>query len=70
MCVLVFVKKFKTLKDTFNTYVHFLKCHFCFQALIHASQGPEAHDSMGTNYDEEASVFFFEQFITCILQNR
>ena len=40
------------------------------QALISASQGPEAHDSMGSNYDEDAAVFFFEQFITCILQNR
>ncbi|XP_052237414.1 Golgi-specific brefeldin A-resistance guanine nucleotide exchange factor 1-like isoform X1 [Dreissena polymorpha] len=44
--------------------------HELIKALIFTSQGPEAHDSMGTNYDEDAAVFFFEQFITCILQNR
>ena len=42
----------------------------CFQALIFASQGPDAHESMGTQYDEDAAVFFFEQFIKCVLQNR
>ncbi|KAL4239944.1 G-box binding factor [Mactra antiquata] len=44
--------------------------HELIKALISASQGIEAHDSMGTVYDEDAAVFFFEQFITCILQNR
>ncbi|XP_053393405.1 Golgi-specific brefeldin A-resistance guanine nucleotide exchange factor 1-like isoform X2 [Mercenaria mercenaria] len=44
--------------------------HELIKALIFASQGMEAHDSMGTVYDEDAAVFFFEQFITCILQNR
>ncbi|XP_060605825.1 Golgi-specific brefeldin A-resistance guanine nucleotide exchange factor 1-like isoform X2 [Ruditapes philippinarum] len=44
--------------------------HELIKALIFASQGPEAHESMGTIYDEDAAVFFFEQFITCILQNR
>lgn len=44
--------------------------HELVKALIFASQGPDAHDSMGTVYDEDAAVFFFEQFIKCVLQNR
>ncbi|XP_052766160.1 Golgi-specific brefeldin A-resistance guanine nucleotide exchange factor 1-like isoform X2 [Mya arenaria] len=44
--------------------------HELIKALMLASEGEEAHESKGTNYDEDAAVFFFEQFITCILQNR
>lgn len=44
--------------------------HELIKALINASQGPEYHMTMGTVYDKDAAVFFFEQFISCVLQNR
>ncbi|OWF51783.1 Golgi-specific brefeldin A-resistance guanine nucleotide exchange factor 1 [Mizuhopecten yessoensis] len=40
------------------------------KATIFASQGPEAHHSMGTVFDEDASVFFLELLVKVVLQNR
>ncbi|XP_069123729.1 Golgi-specific brefeldin A-resistance guanine nucleotide exchange factor 1-like isoform X1 [Argopecten irradians] len=40
------------------------------KAMIFASQGPEAHHSMGTVFDEDASVFFLELLVKVVLQNR
>ncbi|KAK3091515.1 hypothetical protein FSP39_020408 [Pinctada imbricata] len=40
------------------------------KALIMASQGPDAHESTETSFDEDASVFFLELLIRVVLQNR
>ncbi|KAL3876500.1 hypothetical protein ACJMK2_034342, partial [Sinanodonta woodiana] len=40
------------------------------KALVFASQGPEGHVHLGTVYDEDAAVFFFELLVKCVLQNR
>ena len=40
------------------------------KSLIVASQGPEAHVSSETAFDEDAAVFFLEFLIKVVLQNR
>ncbi|XP_072165610.1 Golgi-specific brefeldin A-resistance guanine nucleotide exchange factor 1-like [Diadema setosum] len=40
------------------------------KALVFASQGPEAVDSLGLTYDEEASIFNLELLLRVILENR
>ena len=35
-----------------------------------ASQGPEAHESTESSFDEDSSVFFLELLIRVVLQNR
>lgn len=41
-----------------------------FQALIHASYGPEGHFSLGTSYNEDTAVFFLELILKVVIQNR
>ncbi|XP_022089573.1 Golgi-specific brefeldin A-resistance guanine nucleotide exchange factor 1-like [Acanthaster planci] len=40
------------------------------KALTFASQGPQAADSLGMQYEEEAAVFNFELLIRVVLENR
>lgn len=40
------------------------------KALTFASQGPQAADSMGMQFEEEAAVFNFELLLRVVLENR
>jgi hypothetical protein len=40
------------------------------KALLFAAQGHLHNDNIGTHYDEDASVFYLEQLIRVVLQNR
>ena len=40
------------------------------KSLTFASQGPEATDSLGVPYEEEAAVFNLELLIRVVLENR
>ena len=40
------------------------------KALTFASQGPQAAESIGTPFEEEAAVFNFELLLRVVLENR
>ena len=40
------------------------------KALTFASRGPDAHQSLGTQFDEDSAVFFMELLVTVAMENK
>ena len=40
------------------------------KALTFASRSPDQHESLGTTFDEDSTVFFMEQLVTVAVENK
>ena len=40
------------------------------KALTFASRSPDQHETLGTTFDEDSTVFFMEQLVTVAMENK